>query len=150
MRRDHRALKWAVLGLVGLFWAASFAAGETTSAGNSQGSKTTKDPVAAAFALPHGTVLSAKQQRAYNKLKSQNESPLRQAIAQIQSKNKDESTKGLKQSKEIRAKIKTGIKDILAMSSGQTRQPTAAVSPAAYQQPRAGSAGGGGNCPCGR
>jgi ribosomal protein S20 len=150
MRRNHQASEWAVLGLLGLFWAASLAMADTTSSGSSQGTKTTKDPVAAAFALPHGVTLDAKQQRAYKKLKSQYESPLRNAISQIQSNDKNESAQGLKQNREVRAKIKTGIKDILAMSSGQPRQNAPAVSPAAYQRPAGGSAGAGGSCPCGR
>jgi hypothetical protein len=133
---------------LGLFWAASLALADSTSSGSSQGTKPTKDPVAAAFALPHGVTLDAKQQKAYKKLKSQYESPLRNAIASIQSNNKDESAKGLKQSREVRAKIKTGIRDILAMSSGQPQQNNSTASPAAYQRPAGGSAGG--NCPCGR
>jgi hypothetical protein len=148
MRRNHQASEWAVLGLLGLFWAASLALADTTSSGSSQGTKTTKDPVAAAFALPHGVTLDAKQQRAYKKLKSQYESPLRNAISQIQSNDKNESAQGLKQSREVRAKIKTGMKDILAMSSGQPRQNAPAASPAAYQRPAGNSAGG--SCPCGR
>jgi hypothetical protein len=133
---------------LGLFSATSLALGDSNSSGSSQGTKTTKDPVAAAFALPHSVTLDAKQQKAYKKLKNQYESPLRSAIAQVQSSDKNESAKGVKQSHEIRAKIKTGIKDILAMSSGQPRQNAPAVSPAAYQRPAGGSAGG--SCPCGR
>jgi hypothetical protein len=149
MQRNHPRLKWAVpncLALLGLCWANGLVLADGGSNGGSQAKKTApKDPVAMAFTLPHGVTLDAKQQKAYKKLKSQYESPLRSAIGQVQSKDKDESAKGVKQSREIRAKIKTGIKDILAMSSSQPRSTGTQTSTAGSQR-----AAGGGNCPCGR
>ena len=135
-----------MLALAGIFcaWGAGTVLGQTTSIYNSQSTKATtaKDQVATAFALPSGTVLNAKQQKAYDKLKADNTPSLYQALTMIKSNDKATSAKGLKQNREVRAKVKTSIAQILAMPYAGT-PPAAASVP--YQRPAAG-----GSCPCGR
>ncbi len=156
MRKISSALKLALAGLTLVWWSAGLVRGDancgkgTASAGSqssgdkSSTKKSTRDPVAQAFALPRGTQLSAKQQVAYDKLKRQYTSSLRSAIALIQSDNKGDTTKGLKQNKEVRAKIRAGIQQILAM---QTARSGGYSSQGSGYGARPAS---GGSCPCGR
>ena len=74
-----------------------------------------KIPIASAFRLPSGTTLNAKQEKAYEKLKTKYESTLREALDLLHSKDKADQSKGLKLNRETRAQIRLGIKDILAM-----------------------------------
>ncbi len=75
-----------------------------------------RDPVASAFALPRGLELTTAQQAAYDALKQQYEGQLRQAFDNVQQAD-DAATTGqaLKEVRECRAKIRAGIKDILAI-----------------------------------
>jgi len=106
--------------------------------------------VAAVFALPHNVVLNAKQQAAYNKLKRDNESTLRTAVAQAQSKNKEESAKGLTKSKEVRTKVHAGIKDILAMPAKDAEAAALKAQQQAAYEASLRRSQSGGACPCGR
>ena len=130
--------------------AAGAAAGGSKASASAPSSPAKKDPAAAAFALPHGVTLDAKQQQVYNKLKRENEAALRAAIQGVQSKNKDESAKALVKAKEIRTKVRAGMKDILAMPAVAAQQAAAAdyarraAAVAAERQQRDGA------CPCGR
>lgn len=146
-----------------------------TNAGASKDAKASapRDPVAMAFSLPYGTKLNAQQQGAYDKLKRQYESPLRTAVAEIKSSDKNQSAKGLKDSSEVRSKVRSGIKEILAMpavamQTEAMRQAYRAEQAAAYEHwlrrsgyydpyhansyaaPASSGASGGGACPCGR
>ena len=82
-----------------------------------------KDPVAAAFALPTGVVLTPKQQIRYDALKAAKEDELRDAIDDLQhSKTGASTTQAAKKVKECRAKIRAAIQEILARpnSDGST------------------------------
>lgn len=150
MRRNLFAVKWALLGVVCALWAAGAAWADTTSSassGKKETVKPAKDPVAALFTIPHGTVLTDKQQKAYDKLKKQYESPMRQSMAMAQSSDKAQSAKGLKENRELRVKIKAGMKEVLGMPYADAQRAAAAAyqkSAAAYGQQRRTS-----GCPCG-
>ena len=105
-----------------------------------------KDPVALAFRLPSGTMLNAKQETAYEKLKTKYESTLREALDLLHSKDKTEQSKGLKLNRDTRAQIRTGIKDILAMPYVDAQKAAASSygNGSGYARPA------GGGCPCGR
>jgi hypothetical protein len=99
-------------------------AGESTAASKPKSSMPKKeskaparDPVTAAFALPRGLKsLTANQQKAYEKLKTQYESALRDAIQQSkQATDGKEKNKAAGQVREIRAKVRAGLKDIVAL-----------------------------------
>lgn len=78
--------------------------------------RSARDPVASAFVLPKGVVLNSKQQQAYQKLKSENESDLRKAIDQVADADTAEAkTQAVKEVKERRTKIRAGIQEILSM-----------------------------------
>ena len=120
----------------------------TTSAGQKADAK---DPVALAFRLPGGTTLNAKQENAYEKLKTKYESSLREALDLIHSKDKTDQSKGLKLNRDTRAQIKAGIKSILAMPYEEAQRAAEyqnAQNAAAYQNACPRPAGGA--CPCGR
>jgi hypothetical protein len=122
------------------------AASDSTSAAKKDAKPAGRDPVALAFALPRSVTLNAQQQKAYDRLKSQNASTLRSALAMAQSQDKQDRAKGLQQSKETRAKIKSGIKEILAMPAVEAQKNASAYA----AQQRAAASSGGGRCPCGK
>ena len=75
-----------------------------------------RDPVASAFALPRGVALTAKQQAAYDDLKENNESALRQAFDDApQAEGATAKAQALREVRECRAKIRAGIQEILTM-----------------------------------
>lgn len=172
MGANRCVLTCGLLAALSAMWLASPALGDTTykkssstgsasassanrSSTGTRDSRTGRDPVASVFALPPGTKLNDKQQAAYDKLKSENESALRSSISMIQSKDKDQQTKGLKQNKEVRAKVRAGMKTILAMPSVEAQQNAmkaqqeAARAYAARRSYSSGSSSRSG-CPCGR
>jgi len=76
--------------------------------------KGAKDAVAAAFKLPSGVTLNARQQTAYDALKAAKEPELRQAIEDIQNaKGNASSAPALKKVREYRAEIRKAIDGIL-------------------------------------
>ncbi len=78
------------------------------------------DPGKSAFALPRGVVLNKKQQDAYDALKADNEDALRDAAQRLQdSTDAKEETAASKELNALRAKIRAGIQDILAMPFNQ-------------------------------
>ena len=132
------------------------AAGESTSAttakpaaAKKEGKKESKaplrDPVAAAFAFPRGvTSLDARQEKAYERLKSQYESSLRDAIAQSkEATDPKEKNKAAGQVRQIRVKIKAAMKDVIALGYQDAQQQ-------AMQQMQQYNNRPGGHCPCGR
>ncbi|MGA2031026.1 MAG: hypothetical protein ABSG68_02115 [Thermoguttaceae bacterium] len=145
---------WKLLGFLGvLCLCGSIASADSQSTAGKTDAKTgSLDPVARAFALPKGTVLSAQQKRAYDKLKTENAPALRSAIDQTKSASSSaDQTKYAKQAAQIRTKVRAGIKQILAMTQIATGQ----QSPAGYMRPasaRPGMSGqsASGACPCGR
>jgi hypothetical protein len=125
-----RTQKIALTGLIALLLAAGSARADTTvsSSGATTAKKSGRDPVASAFQLPRGTNLSDKQQKAYDKLKAKYESTLREAMDSLASKDPKEKNKGLKLNRDTRASIRTGIKEILAMSSQGSQRNTSTSS----------------------
>lgn len=84
-----------------------------------------KDPVTAAFALPKGTTLIPKQQAAYDDLKQKYEEQLRLAFDDVQHADGAAATsRGLKEIRETKAKIRDGIQDILAMPYREAAEKT--------------------------
>ena len=162
MSRIYREAAWGLLGVVSLAWLAAPLAADVKSGSGSTASASSqstqalgvlkKDPVEAVFALPHGTRLNAKQQAAFDKLKRQNESALRSAIALAQSKDKTQSAKGLTQGHDLRVKIHAGIRDILAMPLVEAEQSAIRAQQAADANYAARKAyrDRGYSCPCGR
>ena len=74
------------------------------------------DPAKAAFLLPKHVVLNTKQQQAFDRLKAENEEPLRSAADRLQeATGPREEQEAAKAMKELRAKIRAGIQEILAM-----------------------------------
>ena len=161
MRRNIRGVVLSLSGLLSALWLASPLLGiencpkgktakSSSSAASSAKSSAAKkdvkkDPVELAFALPHGVVLNAKQQQAYNKLRHDNEGALRSAVQGIQSNNKTVEAKSLKQAKDVRLNIREGMKQILAMPALEAQQKMAseyAARKAAHARER--------DCPCGR
>ena len=131
--------------------AASASSGSGTSKATAGTKAKGRDPVALAFALPTGTASNSSQQKAYNKLKSQNISALRAALNSVaQNKEGGQRTKAIKEVHDLRAKIKTGIQQILAMpaADAQRRAMSAYESSQRYSNPRPQSGSSG--CPCGR
>jgi hypothetical protein len=171
-----RGTKWALLGITAALWLASPLFGDNpkptgkggasvgANVGNKGGSAGSAakadakgapaDPVAvaveSAFALPKGVVLNAKQQKAFNKLKKENESPLRTAVRQtIQATDKGEKAKAARQANDLRATIHSGIKEIVAMGYADAQAAIAreyAKRAAAVKAARSSAAA----CPCGR
>ncbi|MGA2616420.1 MAG: hypothetical protein ABSF26_02345 [Thermoguttaceae bacterium] len=82
--------------------------------------KTRGDPAKSAFALPRGVVLNKKQQDAYEALKADHEDALRDAAQRLQdATDGKEETAASKELNALRAKIRAGIQDILAMPYNQ-------------------------------
>jgi hypothetical protein len=180
MRMFIRGSRWASLGLLAALWFSSplWGAGAdarsrvnagtngaialsrstaTAESGSATAGKTApRDPVALAFALPKGTVLNSRQEAAYNKLKKENESPLRSALQQISRTNdKSEKAKLARQANDTRATIKTGIHEILAMPAIEAQKMAAQEYSARKNREYSARAASGsrsspGACPCGR
>ena len=75
--------------------------------------------MARAFTLPSGTILNSKQKAAYDRLKDENESDLHQAFDDVQNAKSPAATaQAVQKAKEIRAKIREGIQEILSSPNG--------------------------------
>ena len=73
-----------------------------------------KDPVAAAYAMPHGTALNDKQQAALKKLKDRTEKGLREALAKVdKGADSKEKTAAAHKVMELKKSIREEIKTIL-------------------------------------
>jgi hypothetical protein len=79
--------------------------------------KTGRDPVAAAFQLPSGTVLNKQQRGALEKLKEDNGPDLQQAFdAMAQAKTAADRNKAMQDIRDVKATIRSGLNDILSMN----------------------------------
>ena len=75
-----------------------------------------QDPVAAAFAIPYGTSLNAKQRAEYERLKTDKESALREAIMDLDAATTSaEKTELRREVNVLQREIRTAIKQILMM-----------------------------------
>ncbi len=82
--------------------------------------KGARDPVAMAFALPKGAILTPKQQAAYDDFKAAKEDELRQAFDAVQKPPAGASTtQALKKVKELRDQIRARLQEILASPNGE-------------------------------
>jgi hypothetical protein len=82
--------------------------------------KGARDPVAMAFALPKGAILTPKQQAAYDDFKAAKEDELRQAFDAVQKAPAGASTaQSLKKVKELRDQIRARLQQILASPNGE-------------------------------
>jgi hypothetical protein len=72
-----------------------------------------RDPVASAFALPKGVVLSPQQKTAYDQLKQEREPILRKAIDQVHESKGEAMLKAAREVRDQRAEIRTKIDEIL-------------------------------------
>ena len=103
------------------------------SPGKSYNKKSTRDPVAAAMALPKGKILSKQQQEAYDKLKANQGEDLRQALDDVaQAKTQAEKNKALKAIRDARLAIRAGMAAILAMPAGGDSQSGSGSSSSSY------------------
>lgn len=134
---------------------ASTSAGTKSSSGKHE-LKAAKDPVVVAFSLPKGTELNDKQQRAYAKLKRDNEKAYRAAVDKTtRTTDKDEKRKAAKEAHELREKIDVGMKDIMAIPIVDAQKEAIKEAKDLYRA-RHGiyyaypSSGGGSRCPCGK
>jgi hypothetical protein len=86
---------------------------------NAEGSKKhpAKDPTASAFALPNGVTLNAKQQAAFDALKSDKQPELQQAIDDLQNAKSGATGPAAKKVRDLRAEIHKKINDIIYSSS---------------------------------
>jgi hypothetical protein len=82
-----------------------------------------KDPVALAFQLPKNVQLNDKQQKALDELKGKYASDLRATLDEVaQAKGGAAQATALKKVKDLRAKIKTGLTEILAIQVAEAQK----------------------------
>jgi hypothetical protein len=87
--------------------------GATAPHGDAAKKHPAKDPTASAFALPNGVTLNAKQQAAFDQLKSDKQPELQQAIDDLQNAKSGETGPAAKKVRDLRAEIHKKINDIL-------------------------------------
>lgn len=135
----------------------------STSAGTKSSSskhelKAAKDPVVVAFTLPRGVELNDKQQRAYTKLKRDNEKAYRAAVDKTtRTTDPEEKRKAAKEAHELRGKIDSGMQNILAIPVVDAQKEAIKEAKDLYRARHgiyyygsSGSSGGGSRCPCGK
>jgi hypothetical protein len=96
--------------VVGIAASPLWAAGGAT---REKGNASKKDPVADAFALPRGFALRADQQEPYNRLKSEMEPRLRDALSQVEAATGGEKDRAAKNVMAVRKEIKARLVRIL-------------------------------------
>lgn len=122
-------------GLAGVLVGASASfASQNGDAGTDKHGTSAKDPVATAFALPHGTKLRKDQQTEFDSLKKTYTPKLQEAIDGAHSGDEKDKTAKAKEAQKIRQEIKTKITEILNKPDPTVKQ--AAPKAPKQQQPR--------------